>query len=62
MATRTTYHVVWHWKDDDSRDKLDEVEATNAQRAINKVKRELNEEYADVMRAFVPVAVFPKYP
>jgi hypothetical protein len=53
------YVVIWNWRFEieSSSQKRDEVRATNAQRAINKVKTALAAEYADVSSQFVPLEV-----
>lgn len=52
----STYDVLWTWRSEQW-PYVDIVKATDAQRAINKVKKALKEEYADVGRMFVPLEV-----
>lgn len=54
------YVVLWHSRPGTGiyeREQRDEVRASNAQRAIDNVKRALAEEYAEVSTWFVPLEV-----
>ena len=51
MKSRSRNYVLhWNWRDDKegSPVKMDSYKATTAPRALNKLKRELAKEYADV--------------
>lgn len=52
------YLVTWCWRhDDDPTDKYDEIMATDAMRAVSKLKKALSEEYADVTESIVVMDV-----
>lgn len=53
-----TYQVRWHWRDSGEVGYDNEVKATNAQRAINKVFAELSDEYEITKRDIVFDEVF----
>lgn len=55
----SVYHVVWRWRtwENPTGNYVDVVSATDAQRAINKVKKNLADNYSDANRQFVPLEV-----
>lgn len=55
------FTVSWRWSDDSPKQalKVDEVEATNVQRAINKLIKTLEDDYTDVKRRLYVISVVP---
>lgn len=56
---KPNYSVKWEWRDPDLagsyRQMTDLVYATNAERAINKVRKAITEEYSDVNRSMIVI-------
>lgn len=58
-SKKPNYSVKWEWRDPDLagsyRQMTDLVYATNAERAINKVRKAITDEYSDVGRSAVVI-------
>ena len=62
MPTKTVrrpFTVVWHWRDAETGNSVERIEATDAERAISKLYRQLADEYSFSRRDVVVLAAYP---